>query len=445
MLRGDKVPSQSATQEHLTLAERNGHGIDETHSSIVYAPHGGEFDPAELKVSVPENTRPGSDADRSRLVSQLKTEVLTHISSLGLTLNSKNDPLATLEKESIRASHSSQRLDLIQREWKFMDQRLDSLLEHFADGSEIQPEKIEPELLVVEAGKETGMLFRLATLLWSVPVSRGYGRRMRFLVRDRQNGKLIGLFALGDPVFNLRDRDKWIGWNANDRRQRLVNLMDAYVVGSVPPYSQLLGGKLVASLIGSSEVSNLFAQKYSQSEGLISGQVKSPKLVLVTVTSALGRSSIYNRLRLPDVVELLPIGRTQGWGHFQVSEVLFEKMRLLLTMDEHRYASGHSFGAGPNWRMRVIREALKRLDLDENLLRHGIAREIFAMPLADGWRPFLCGDAADCHVDRPAVQEIAAACKERWILPRAHRRPEFSDWTRGKTFELLDPAGHWGR
>jgi Druantia protein DruA len=39
-------------------------------------------------------------------------------------------------------------------------------------------------------------------------VSRGYGRRMRFLIWDQSNEKLIGLIVLGDPVFNLRVRDE---------------------------------------------------------------------------------------------------------------------------------------------------------------------------------------------------------------------------------------------
>ncbi len=34
---------------------------------------------------------------------------------------------------------------------------------------------------------------------------------MRYLVYDRNNDKLIGIFALTDPVFNLRVRDAWIG------------------------------------------------------------------------------------------------------------------------------------------------------------------------------------------------------------------------------------------
>ena len=66
---------------------------------------------------------------------------------------------------------------------------------------------------------------------------------MRFLVRDRSNDKLIGIFALGDPVFNLKARDEWIGWDVNDRRDRLVHVMDAFVVGAVPPYAQLAQGR----------------------------------------------------------------------------------------------------------------------------------------------------------------------------------------------------------
>ena len=78
----------------------------------------------------------------------------------------------------------------------------------------------------------------LASLTWSVPVSNGFGRRLRYLVWDESNGKLMGLIAIGDPVFNLAARDKLIGWTSKDRNSRLVNIMDAYVLGAIPPYNQ---------------------------------------------------------------------------------------------------------------------------------------------------------------------------------------------------------------
>src|SRR5262249_41111946 len=69
------------------------------------------------------------------------------------------------------------------------------------------------------------------------------GRRLRYLVWDANNDKLIGIMALGDPVFNLKVRDELIGWDIKDRGKRLVNVLDAYVLGAVPPYNMLLGGQ----------------------------------------------------------------------------------------------------------------------------------------------------------------------------------------------------------
>jgi Domain of unknown function (DUF4338) len=43
------------------------------------------------------------------------------------------------------------------------------------------------------------------------------GGRLRYLLWDEHNEKLIGLIAIGDPVFNLSVRDNLIGWNVRDR------------------------------------------------------------------------------------------------------------------------------------------------------------------------------------------------------------------------------------
>jgi len=146
---------------------------------------------------------------------------------------------------------------------------------------------------------------------------------MRFLVWDRSNQKLLGLIALGDPVFNLNVRDAAIGWTTADRKQRLVNVMDAYVLGALPPYNTLLCGKLVACLLRTVEVRDHFVSRYGNSQGIISGKAKSANLSLVTTTSALGRSSVYNRLVLDGQHVFRSIGFTSGWGHFHISTKLF--------------------------------------------------------------------------------------------------------------------------
>ena len=253
----------------------------------------------------------------------IKRAFLKHLRSLGL------DPDARLRlvltKHAVRALHAAHRAERDQAEATFVQEHAARLFHHFADGAEVDPARVEPELVPVASGTDEAALFRVATRFWSVPVSRGFGRRLRYLVRDRHNDKLIGLLALGSPVFNLAARDAHIRWDVRAREQRLTRVMDAYVLGAVEPYASLLGGKLVGSLVGSAEVARQFADKYAGVAGRISGQADSPDLVLVTTTSSLGRSSVYNRLRLRssdggDLVRYHPVGYTAGHGHFHVPE-----------------------------------------------------------------------------------------------------------------------------
>ena len=129
-----------------------------------------------------------------------------------------------------------------------LQKREESFIEHIANGSDVVPEQISPRLILVSPGSKDELLFRYACAHWSIPVSPGYGRRLRFLVRDESNNKLIGLFGLGDPVYSMRARDEWVRWDADTEKERLYHVMDAYVLGAVPPYSSLLCGKLVAML-----------------------------------------------------------------------------------------------------------------------------------------------------------------------------------------------------
>ncbi len=374
----------------------------------------------------------------------LRSDIRRHLEAIGLNGTRSHD---TLSKDAIRDIHRFHREAARQRIHKALGNKIDLFLEEIANGDEVDPGNISPELIEVRSGTRTGNLFRFASLLWSIPVSQGYGRRLRYLVKDRANDKLIGLFALGDPVFNIRVRDEWIGWNQADRRERLVNLMDAYVVGAVPPYSDLLGGKLVASLIASEEVRSKFQERYGGTEGLISGKQKQARLALVTVTSALGRSSMYNRLRLlpqarnetdKPVVELRKLGATTGYGHFQITDDLFSQLRRVLQEDCHKYADGHQFGDGPNWRIRVARIGLQSLGLNpDDVLKHGIQREVYAMPIASNARAFLSGRAEEPLFDHKTVDEISALARNRWLVPRGNRRPSYREFRREHLRDVL--------
>lgn len=329
-----------------------------------------------------------------------------------------------LTKDDIRALHADQRKKLLERQRPFIDEWEDELIGRFANGGEVDPGGIRPKVIQVRTERHAA-LFRYVSLHWSVPVSKGYGRRTRFLVVDTQNDKLIGIFALGDPVYNLTARDELIGWNVSQRNSRLYNVLDAFVLGAVPPYQQLIGGKLVAMAAVSDSTREMIQRKYHGRKTEISGVVKQSRPVLVTTTSALGRSSVYNRLKFHNRLLYHPVGYTRGFGHFHFSDALFKS--LVDFLDEDGDAPGYDFGQGPNWRIRTLRTALERLDLDSDLIRHGVKREVFIAPLARKWKEYLRGET-----DRPAwlkldLNAMAEFFVSRWAIPRSQRDPAFRE------------------
>jgi uncharacterized protein DUF4338 len=362
--------------------------------------------------------------------SHLKRRLYAHLRRLGFKRNKKGLLIPpNISKRRFRALHRFQREDRLNRDREFIVEEWPVLRKYFASGEDVAPDRVSPRLELVKAGTWQSRLFRLASLTWSVPVSQGYGRRMRFLVWDGNNEKLIGLIALGDPVFNLKVRDGMIGWKAKDREKRLVDILDAYVLGAIPPYSHLLGGKLVASLLRTKEVRDAFKSRYSKSRGVISGKRKRPALVMITTTSALGRSSVYNRLSLNGYQILRSVGYTSGWGHFHIPDDLFAFVRRFLSAHDDKYANNNRFGDGPNWRLRAVRKALSLAGIDPNLLRHGINREVFVCYLASNAKGVLKGSAKQPRYHKlPKVSEIGQLARDRWIVPRAMRRPEFKRW-----------------
>jgi hypothetical protein len=372
----------------------------------------------------------------------LKRRLRRHLQSLGFH---KDEDGALMPpgsgKDAVRTIHSIQRSDRLALSQSFITARFDKLAHHFASGTNVDPARISPALQLIASDTWEGDLFRLASLTWSVPVSNGFGRRLRYLVWDQHNGKLIGIIAIGDPVFNLSVRDGLIGWNVQARGERLVNIMDAYVLGALPPYNALLGGKMVACLVRSRDIYDDFAKAYGKTTGIISQQEKKARLLAVTTSSSMGRSSVYNRLRLDGKQYFSAIGYTGGWGHFHIPDTLFADLRDYLREIGHKYADLHCYGEGPNWRMRTTRAALESLGFEEDMLRHGIQREVFISTLAENALKLLRNGRGKPDLSSLlGAEDVARLAVERWMLPRSERMPEYKEWRReGIRALLCDP------
>lgn len=373
----------------------------------------------------------------------LKRKVRRQLNSLGFKRTKEGClRIEGCGKDVIRNFHRVQRKERLESSRDFFDKKAIALIGNFASGKEVNPENISPKLKRVYPGTPEGELFRFASLTWSVPVSKGFGRRLRYIVRDEQNGKLIGLIALGDPVFNLSARDKLIGWSADEKANRLVNIMDAYVLGALPPYNFLLGGKLIASLLRTRNLYNDFKKVYGETTGIISKKKKKARLLAITTSSSMGRSSVYNRVKLDGIQYLESIGYTNGWGHFHISDKLFSELREYLRHIGHNYTDHYRYGNGPNWRLRATRSALTEIGIKVDDLRHTIQREVFICKLATNAETILRnGGGRPKLASLLSAKEVAQLAIKRWMIPRSIHRPEYKEWNAHDLFDLFGAQG----
>lgn len=332
------------------------------------------------------------------------------------------------DKERLRGLHRDAVAQNLARSRSGLARHEPRLLQRVASGTEVVPDAIRPRMVLVRPRTEDELLFRYARLHWSIPISNGYGRRLRFLIYDEANGKLIGLFGLGDPVFGLGPRDRWIGWDHETRRGRLQCVMNLFVLGAVPPYANLLCGKLVALLATSSEVQIAFSRAYGGRTATISRRRLDTRLALLTTTSAFGRSSLYNRLRYRDRRAFYSVGFTSGTGDFHFSDGFYEDLREFALRSCTPTAKQQRWGSGFRNRRELVRKTLPLLGLSCDLLRHGIQRQILVAPLAANARQFLRGEDNHLADYRSTAGEIFAWFRERWLLPRAARDTRYRDF-----------------
>lgn len=192
-------------------------------------------------------------------------------------------------------------------------------------------------------------------------------------------------------------------------------------MGAVPPYSLLLCGKLIAMLATSNEVRDAFRCKYAGRHSLIRGRPHAGQLAMLVTASALGRSSIYNRVTYEGRPLYVHAGFTKGSGEFHFSNGVYDSIFGYATANCQPTAKHARWGCGFRSRREVIKKCLAAIGLSSDWLYHGVRREVFVVPLAQNARRFLCGEETElAWFDQPA-NRLFAWFKDRWLLPRAAR------------------------
>jgi hypothetical protein len=216
-------------------------------------------------------------------------------------------------------------------------------------------------------------------------------------------------------------------------------VVDVSVCGAVHPYNELLGGKLVALVLHSREVRDLYEAQYGERVSLIASQMagrsirRSARLQVLTTTSLYGvGSSQYNRLRLraaqhPGLINDIDwrlfngddSERTGGYGTVHLGSATVEALRELSTQAFGARRVNNRFGEGSSPRLRQIREGLDALGLESNhILHHATPRLFCATELEPSAREHLLGFRQGGNAPASSLTAIGAAWRRRWLLNR---------------------------
>jgi hypothetical protein len=209
-------------------------------------------------------------------------------------------------------------------------------------------------------------------------------------------------------------------------------LLEVIVCGAVPPYRELLAGKLMALTLASADVRALYRNRYREQASEIASKmagrkvVRTPEVCVLTTTSLYGvAASQYNRLRIeveggqgPVRLEWKELGKTEGYGTVHLSETTVEALRAAAVESRGGRNVNNVFGEGNSPRLRQVREGVDAIGLDSDaILRHSAPRIVYALELYEDARYALLLNKAP-RAKSPAFSEVAGAWSRRWLAMR---------------------------
>ncbi len=348
---------------------------------------------------------------------KLRKEIIDHILSQGFKINPHVRP-AEDTKDYYREVHQKSKLEEINIHRNFLMRNLKITKKYSISGSEIDPKKIELELREVTPNSLEVKLFLWWNIVWwSLPYVKSIGRQMRFLLWDVYHDAPFGLIGLQSAPLSQRIRDEYLGIKKEGKDYWVNMSMYAQRVGALPPYNELLGGKMVASALVSNEIRDRYREKYENVKTIMKKRKLPADLMFITTTSAFGKGSMYDRLTYDGDRINKFLGYTQGSGTFHISEDLYRKMVSFL--EEKEVNTKRGYGTGPSRKLKLIDSALKKLGIPKYTY-HNIKRGFYLFPLVKNIKEVIEKGEEPLWRDT-SFTEIFEHWQKRWALPRAKR------------------------
>lgn len=228
------------------------------------------------------------------------------------------------------------------------------------------------------------------------------------------------------------------------------SMMELNVCGAIPPYNEILGGKLVALLAMSPQVIDDYQKRYGNRRSEIASRLKNQDVIRPADLVFMGTTSLYyvgssqyNRVKIPaDIfdngypVEWKKIGMTVGFGTMHISKAASMSFNEVISADRGYNHFNHVFGEGASPKMRLMVQAIRCLlecsnEDSKDLAKHAMSRIVYGACLAKNTNDYLLGydTEPEYYFDRDNVsgetQKIIDFWLNRWVLSRIEYEPIF--------------------
>jgi len=350
-------------------------------------------------------------------INNLRRKIVKSLKGQGFIIDNQIKP-ENCEKEVIRNIHIQKRQEQLVKHKTFLFENIELARKYSLIDKKFEPEKINLKLIEVKPDSKESKLFLWWNLVWwSLPFDRAIGRQMRFMVWDSYHDSPFGLIGLQSPPLASSIRDKKLGLHNGNREFWINQSLYAQRLGAIPPYNELLGGKMIALSLTSNEIRKAYSKKYHERKTILKDQVLPNRLLFITTTSAYGKSSVYERIKYYDEKVGEFLGLTSGAGTFQLSEKLYQDCLKFLEQNGYNIARG--YGTGPSRKLKLTAAAFRILKI-KGYEYHNVQRGMYLFPLVKNLQNVIQKNKRPLSYNR-SFNELSNYWLNNLAIPRSER------------------------
>ena len=368
----------------------------------------------------------------------LRGKIIHSLKDQGFSVNGKVSPKRTT-KNTLKKLHKLKREEQLKKHKKFLLNNFHLAKQFSLNGKELDPSKIDLELREVKPNSQESKLFFWWNLgWWSLPYDCPIGRQMRFVMWDKYHNTLFGLIGLQSPPLTSSIRDNFLGLT-NGKKEKWINQsMYGQRLGALPPYNDLLGGKIISLSLISNEIRKAYKKKYRGRTSLMDKKKIPARLLFITTTSAFGKSSVYERINYEGKLQGIFLGYTSGAGTFHLPENLYYELLEILKKNE--IDSKRGYGTGPSRKLKLVSKGFKLLGLSgvsQSYVFHNIKRGYYIFPLVENLNEVLHKKRKPQWKDY-SFNELFFYWKKRWCIPRSKRILDWKNFNADNFFKRFE-------